>query len=67
MYLSALFEDFSRSYIQKLIDKWDVKVNWEKISKNLKINNRDEIEIDIVLEKLDEIKPEDLKLEKILL
>ena len=29
MYLSALFNDFSRSYIQKLIDKWDVKINWK--------------------------------------
>jgi len=62
MYLSALFNDFSRSYIQKLIDKWDVKVNEKTISKNLKISNRDEIEIDIVLEKLDEILPEDLNL-----
>ena len=63
MYLSALFNDFSRSYIQKLIDKWDVKVNGKSISKNLKISNRDEIEIDIVLEKLDEILPEDLNLD----
>jgi len=63
MYLSALFNDFSRSYIQKLIDKWDVKVNSKTISKNLKIDNRDEIEIDIVLEKLDEILPEDLNLD----
>jgi len=63
MYLSALFNDFSRSYIQKLIDKWDVKVNSKTISKNLKIDNRDEIEIDIVLEKLDEILPEDLSLD----
>ena len=63
MYLSALFSDFSRSYIQKLIDKWDVKVNGKTISKNLKINNRDEIEINIVLEKLDEIMPENLGLD----
>jgi len=63
MYLSAIFNDFSRSYIQKLIDKWDVKVNGKTISKNLKINNRDEIEIDIVLEKLDKIEPEDLNLD----
>jgi len=63
MYLSALFNDFSRSYIQKLIDKWDVKVNGKTISKNLKISNRDEIEIDIILEKLDEILPEDLNLD----
>jgi len=63
MYLSSLFSDFSRSYIQKLIDKWDVKVNWKTISKNLKISNRNEIEIDIILEGLDEIEPEDMNLD----
>ncbi len=63
MYLSALFNDFSRSYIQKLIDKWDVKVNSKTISKNLKIENKSEIEIDIVMEKLDEVLPEDLNLD----
>ncbi len=58
MYLSALFNDFSRSYIQKMIDKWNVSVNSEIISKNLKIKNRDEINIDIIVEKLDEVIPE---------
>jgi len=58
MYLSALFNDFSRSYIQKMIDKWNVSVNWENISKNLKIKNKDEINIEIALEKLDEVLPE---------
>jgi len=47
MYLSALFNDFSRSYIQKMIDRWQVSVNNKKISKNLKIKNRDEIIIEI--------------------
>lgn len=63
MYLSTIFNDFSRSYIQKLIDKWDVKINWKVISKNLKINNRDEVEIDIILERLEEILPENLNLD----
>ena len=58
MYLSALFSDFSRSYIQKMIDRWQVSVNWENISKNLKIKNKDEIAIEIVVEKLDEVHPE---------
>ena len=58
MYLSALFTDFSRSYIQKMIDKWNVSVNWKNISKNLKIKSRDEINIEISLEKLDEVLPE---------
>jgi len=58
MYLSALFNDFSRSYIQKIIDRWQVSVNSKKIIKNLKINNKDEISIEIVLEKLYEVLPE---------
>lgn len=58
MYLSALFNDFSRSYIQKMIDRWQVSVNNEKISKNLKIKNKDEIIIEIVIEKLEEVLPE---------
>ena len=58
IYLSALFSDFSRSYIQKMIDRWQVSVNWEKISKNLKIKNKDEINIEIVIEALEEVLPE---------
>lgn len=52
IYLSTLLSDFSRSYIQKMIDNEEVKVNWKIISKNLKIGNRDEITIKINLEKL---------------
>ena len=58
MYLSALFSDFSRSYIQKMIDRGQVSVNGEKISKNLKIKNKDEINIEIVIEALEEVLPE---------
>lgn len=58
MYLSALFNDFSRSYIQKLIDRGQVSVNWNEISKNLKIKNWDEIFIEIKVEKLEEVLPE---------
>ncbi|MDR3150878.1 MAG: hypothetical protein LBU14_04770 [Candidatus Peribacteria bacterium] len=39
MYLSALFPLFSRSYVQKLIDKENVQVNEKTISKNIKIKN----------------------------
>lgn len=63
IYLSALFKDFSRSYIQKLIDRWQVSVNWEKISKNLKLKNKDEIEVEIKLEKLEEVLPEKMNLD----
>ncbi len=58
MYLSALFNDFSRSYIQKMIDRWQVSVNGKNISKNLKIKNKDEISIEIIVEKLEEVLPE---------
>ena len=63
MYLSILFNDFSRSYIQKMIDRWQVSVNGENITKNLKIKNKDEIFIEIIVEKLDEILPEDMNLD----
>lgn len=63
MYLSALFNDFSRSYIQKIIDRWQVIVNWKSISKNLKIQNKDEISIEIVSQKLEEVNPEKMNLD----
>lgn len=52
MYLSTLFSDFSRSYIQKIIDAGEVSVNGKKIAKNLKIQQKDEISIHINIEKL---------------
>ncbi|MBT3728833.1 hypothetical protein HOF65_00405 [bacterium] len=58
MYLSTLFNDFSRSYIQKMIDREQVSVNGKSISKNLKIKNKDELKIEIIIEKLDEIEAE---------
>lgn len=63
MYLSTLFNDYSRSYIQKIIDRWYVSINWKEISKNLKIKNRDLIEIDIKIEKNEKVEAEDLKLD----
>lgn len=62
MYLSTLLSDFSRSYIQKMIDNWEVSVNSKIISKNLKIVNRDEIKININIEKL-ELNPENIPLD----
>jgi 23S rRNA pseudouridine1911/1915/1917 synthase len=60
IYISALFSDYSRSYVQKMIDRWQVSINNIQINKNLKIKNRDEIKIEIKLESLDIIaeKPE---------
>ncbi len=51
IYLSALFWEFSRSYIQKIIDRGEVKINNEIISKNIKINPKDEIEMNLEIEK----------------
>ncbi len=53
IYLSNFFSDKSRSYIQRLIDTWEIKVNWSIITKNLKIKDKDIIEINFKTEKLD--------------
>lgn len=53
IFLSTLFTCYSRSYIQKLIDTWNVFVNSFQIKKNVKINNKDEIKIIITPKKLD--------------
>lgn len=62
MYLSTLLSDFSRSYIQKMIDNSQVKVNQKIISKNIKISNKDEIFIEIKIEKL-LLNPENISLD----
>lgn len=62
IYLSALFSHFSRSYIQKIIDNWQVFVNWYQIKKNVKIKNKDQIKIIINTKKLD-IKEENIPLD----
>jgi len=62
MYLSTLFWEFSRSYIQKLIDSGNVSVNGENITKNKKIHSGDEILIEITLESLD-ILPQNIPLD----
>jgi 23S rRNA pseudouridine1911/1915/1917 synthase len=50
IYLSCLLGDFSRSYIQKLIERGLVTVNGTVVTKNLKIESRDEIVLREVLE-----------------
>jgi len=62
MYLSALFWEISRSYIQKLIDTGCVLVNGEKVKKNIKIIPRDEISI-IEIITSSEVLPEDIPLD----
>lgn len=62
IYLSTLFTDFSRSYIQKLIDNNEVKINWKILNKNKKIWSKDEISIEIKIDSL-ELKAENIKLD----
>lgn len=62
MYLSEVFFSFSRSYIQKTIDKWFVKVNGEVLNKNKKIENKDEIILEIILSETYS-KPENIPLD----
>lgn len=49
IYLSTLFWEISRSYIQKLIDTGCVTVNGRSVKKNLKLQSRDEIEIQEII------------------
>lgn len=62
MYLSTLLNEYSRSHIQKMIDEWNITINWDIIKKNTKISHRDEISIDIKIEKLD-ILPQNIPLD----
>ena len=62
MYISALFEDFSRSYVQKLIDNGFVLVNGAVCKKNIKLQHKDALEITIHTEKID-IEPEAAELD----
>lgn len=63
IYLSALFSDFSRSYIQKLIDEWNVLVNWKIVNKNIKINSKDEISLKIIKKSLEKIEAQNMNLD----
>ncbi len=64
IYLSTLFSEFSRSYVQKMIDKEQVTVNDSCVSKNVKIQPRDTIIIKVVVESID-ILAEDMNLDVI--
>ena len=62
IYLSTLFWNFSRSYVQKLIDRWYVSVNGKHVTKNLKIQSKDMLEIEIFIESAS-IEPENIPLD----
>ncbi len=63
IYLSTLFNDFSRSYIQKIIDSWNLSVNWKVVNKNIKISSRDELKVHIIKKSLDKIEPEKIDID----
>ncbi len=62
IYLSALFWELSRSYIQKLIDSGSVLVNGEKVKKNIKLQPEDVISIEEIITSY-EILPENIPLD----
>lgn len=62
IFLANLFIDMSRSYIQKLVDEGFIKVNWQVIDKNLKVKNRDIIDL-ILKEQQTKIEAENLPLD----
>ena len=62
MYLSALFKEQSRSYIQKLIEKWNVTVNGKIVSKHEKLKKWDLVEMIFETEKM-EIEAENMALD----
>ncbi|WP_061317426.1 RluA family pseudouridine synthase [Clostridium botulinum] len=63
LYLSKIFEDKSRSYLQGIIDEGNVLVNNKKKKRNYKLKVGDNIEVNIPEPKLLEIEPEDIKLD----
>ncbi|BDB01386.1 RluA family pseudouridine synthase [Clostridium botulinum] len=63
LYLSKIFEDKSRSYLQGIIDQGNVLVNNKKKKRNYKLKVGDNIEVNIPEPKLLEIEPEDIKLD----
>lgn len=62
MYISALFPQLSRSYVQKLIDTGCVLVNGQNIKKNLKLEPQSEISITEITTTT-EILPENIPLD----
>lgn len=63
MYLSILFPEYSRSYIQKMIDKWQLEINNKIVTKNIKIKNKDEINLKIITKDYSRVLPEEQDLD----
>ncbi|KEI75641.1 RluA family pseudouridine synthase [Clostridium botulinum] len=63
LYLSKIFEDKSRSYLQGIIDEGNVLVNNKEKKRNYKLKVGDNIEVNIPEPKLLQIEQEDIKLD----
>ena len=61
-YLSELFKDKSRSYLQGLIEKGNIKVNNKDIKSNYKLKELDDISVILPEPILLEVEPEDIPL-----
>ncbi|MDD5377299.1 MAG: RluA family pseudouridine synthase [Candidatus Gracilibacteria bacterium] len=64
MYLSTLFPDHSRSYMQKLIEKGRLQVNGKVLDSNKRVKKGDVLEIEFETEK-SHLQAEDMNLEVI--
>lgn len=62
-YLSSLFDDTSRTYIQKLVKDGNILVNDKVCKANYKLQSGDEIDVTIPEPVVADIKPEDLPLD----
>ncbi|NFV12132.1 RluA family pseudouridine synthase [Clostridium sp. FAM 1755] len=63
LYLSKIFEDKSRSYLQGIIEEGNVLVNNNKKKRNYKLKVGDSIEVNIPAPKLLQIEPENIDLD----
>ena len=62
-YLSMFINDFSRSYLQKLIESGSITVNEKKIKPSLKLKSDDLIEVIVPDSIIPEIEPENIPLD----
>ncbi len=63
VFLSEKIEDWSRSRLQKLIDDEDVMVNGKKSKSSQKLNEADEIEVELTELPTDNFEPENIPLD----
>jgi len=63
VYLAQKFPHLSRSYIQKLIQKFCVKINGQSVKTSYRLREGDTVEIDIIVPQEKPILPENIPLE----